>query len=153
MWVDSVPKYIMTKDSKNVGEAQAADSKGSTIVGNDCKLATSTANATTSTGAWVWTKTEGAVCLPGPGVVATSISDDGRVIGGSTDYVGERGSASIWIDRKHYVLDDYFKSHKVDTKKSLMTIVTAVSHDGKTLVGRGTKDGVIEHGWIANLPK
>jgi len=140
-WVDG-KQTIFTGANQFVGEAHAATTNGSMIVGQSCRFGDATDQS-----AWSWTAAGGVVCLPPPRFMlplgrigaAFAVSDDGRVIGGAQTF-GLESEAVIWIDRTPYYLKDYLRAHGVASafERWVNTgFVTGMSRDGRILVGYG----------------
>lgn len=140
-WVDG-RQTVFTGPSGQVGEANAANADGSIIVGQVCDPAAAFAQS-----AWVWTPAAGTQCLPPPRFlpptfrigIATSTSDDGRVIGGAQGF-GLESEAVLWIDRSPIYLKDYLAEHGVANPFEGWVntgTITDVSRDGRIVVGYG----------------
>jgi probable HAF family extracellular repeat protein len=137
-WIDG-RQEVFTGPEGFVGEAHAANSDGSIVVGQTCRF-------TGSQEAWIWTPLEGVQCLPVPrrrvggfiGVMLAT-SEDGRVIGGAQSF-GLESEAVLWIDRTPWYLKDYLKANGVPTAFDGWVntgFITSVSPDGRILVGYG----------------
>ena len=139
-WVDG-KQTVFTGPDGLIGEANAANTDGSIIVGQSCRPATASEQS-----AWMWTARDGIQCLPAPRFrlgffigVASATSDDGRVIVGSQSF-GLESEAVIWIDKQPYYLKDYLRDHGVPNafQDWINTGgVRDVSRDGRVLVGWG----------------
>ena len=121
-----------------VGEAWAANTDGSIIVGQGCRF-----GDITDQSAWIWTPVAGVVCLPSPRIrlplvytgTAYATSEDGRVIVGAQMFGLER-EAVIWIDRTPYYLKDYLRANGVPNAFEDWVntgAVLGVSRDGRVL--------------------
>ena len=125
---------------------------GAVVVGN-CMQGTST----NPTHAFRWTKAEGtktlgslAVGSSDLGTLATSVSESGRVIVGTS-----RGQAFLWtkawgIRPLQYVLETRYHLARALTGWTLAT-ANAVSPDGKTICGLGVDPSGKTEGWVADL--
>jgi len=140
-WVDG-RQTIFTGPADIVGEAFAATTDGSTIVGQSCRFGDPQDQS-----AWSWTATGGVVCLPPPRLrlplvytgAAYTVSDDGRVIAGAQSF-GLESEAVIWIDRVPSYLKDYLRAHGVPSAFEGWVNtggVFGMSRDGRVLVGSG----------------
>jgi len=140
-WVDG-RQTIFTGPADIVGEAHAATTNGSMIVGQSCRFGDATDQS-----AWSWTAAGGVVCLPPPRFMlpigrvgaAFAVSDDSRVIGGAQTF-GLESESVIWIDRVPYYLKDYLRAHGVPSAFEGWVntgFVTGMSRDGRVLVGYG----------------
>jgi len=142
-WVDG-KQTLFTGPDGIVGQAFAANTEGSLVVGQVCGF-----SGVMNQSAWVWTVRDGLQCLPPPrlrtaleGVFlgrAEATSEDGRVIGGGHSF-GLESEAVIWIDKQPNYLKDYLRAHGVpnafDEWVNTGTI-TGISRDGRMLVGWG----------------
>ena len=138
-WIDGRQTIIVGPDVA-LGEANAASTDGSIIVGQGCRPSTNEQSA------WVWTARDGVQCLlpPRPRVgfytgLALATSDDGRVIGGSQSF-GLEAESIVWIDRTPYYLRDFLRDHGVPNAFDGWQntgFVTGVTRDGRVLVGYG----------------
>ncbi len=140
-WVDG-RQTIFTGATEFVGEAFAATTNGSTIVGQLCRFGDPQDQS-----AWSWTAAGGVVCLPSPRLrlplvyigAAYAVSDDGRVIAGAQSF-GLESEAVIWIDRVPHYLKDYLRANGVPSAFEGWVNTGAVfgmSRDGRVLVGSG----------------
>ncbi len=137
-WVDS-RQELFVGPSGPVGEAHAANTDGSIIVGQTCRFGQGQS-------AWIWTSRDGAQCIdpPRPRVgfflgVALATSDDGRVIGGAQSF-GLESEAVLWINRTPVYLKDYLRANGVPNAFEGWVntgFITGVSPDGRVLVGYG----------------
>ena len=148
-WVDRRQELIPS-DSRlwDTGTARAANHDGSIVVGQECHLTDPLQQA-----AWIWTSQGGTRCLEAPrrmssgpervtvAVTANGTSDDGRVVAGGQGVIGTTDSeAIVWIDGVGSYLKDYLQSKGVGNvfDRWINTgEITAVSPDGRTLVGYG----------------
>jgi probable HAF family extracellular repeat protein len=131
---------LFTGPEGPVGEANAANSDGSVVVGQFCRPLSSDQSA------WVWTARDGLKCAPVPRLrpggfsgLMLATSDDGRVIGGSQSF-GLESEAVIWFDRTPSYLKDYLRANGVPdafTGWVNTGFITGVSPDGRVLVGYG----------------
>lgn len=144
-WVNRVEELIKGPAGP-VGEAYAANTDGSIIVGQSCDFAGNTFRQST---AWMWTQGKGVQCftvtlpsyLPPRGYVAQmrAVSDDGRVVGGAFSF-GLESESLIWLDGQLFFLKEYLQSNGYpDAFRNWINtgFVTGVSPDGRTLVGYG----------------
>lgn len=140
-WVDG-RQTIFTGATEFVGEARAATTNGSIIVGQSCRYGDPADQS-----AWLWTPAGGVVCLPSPRIrlpllyigAAYAVSDDGRVIAGAQSF-GLESEAVIWIDRVPHYLKDYLRANGVpDAFEGWVNTggVFGMSRDGRVLVGSG----------------
>jgi uncharacterized membrane protein len=97
-----------------------------------------------------WTADEGMVGLP---VIPAGISDDGRVIIGSTRVAG--GKPVIWTAETGSMdLQPFLTSAGLDLTGWTLTGVTAISGDGTTIAGQGLPPRPTTSGaWIAVIPE
>jgi uncharacterized membrane protein len=97
-----------------------------------------------------WTEADGMVELP---VFPAGISDDGRVIIGSTRTVG--GEPVIWTPETGVInLQPFLTSAGLDLTGWTLTNVTAISGDGTTIAGQGFPPRPTTSGaWIAVIPE
>jgi probable HAF family extracellular repeat protein len=133
-----------------VGDANAANSDGSIVVGRLCRPGNRLDQS-----AWVWTPGEGTRCLaapslipsPGPMIItdANALSDDGRIVGGRQGVAASQDqNAVIWIDGTPSYLKDYLQANGVpDAFRGWINTgeITDVSPDGRILVGYGAPLG------------
>ena len=141
-WVDG-RQTIFTGATEFVGEAFAATTDGSMIVGQvcrcgdpldqsawslDCRRAASSACLRRVSG-----------CRSSFIGAAYAVSDDGRVIAGAQSF-GLESEAVIWIDRVPHYLKDYLRANGVPSAFEGWVNTGAVfgmSRDGRVLVGSG----------------
>jgi probable HAF family extracellular repeat protein len=126
------------------GEARAANTDGSIVVGQTCTFGTGLAQSDQS--GWIWTARDGVACLatprqrpPGFLGVAIATSEDGRVIGGGHSF-GLESEAVLWIDRSPTYLKDYLRANGVPNAFEGWVntgFITGVSPDGRVLAGYG----------------
>ena len=141
-WIDG-KQTIFSGPEGLIGEANAANTDGSIIIGQNCQPLTSGQSA------WVWTARDGVQCLPPPrrrpaieGAfqgLALATSEDGRVIGGAHSF-GLESESIVWIDRNPYYLKDYLRDHGVPNAFEGWVntgFVTGMTRDGRVLVGYG----------------
>jgi probable HAF family extracellular repeat protein len=133
-----------------VGDANAANSDGSIVVGRICRFGNPLDQS-----AWIWTPGEGTRCLPAPSLIpspgpviitdANALSDDGRIVGGRQGVASSPDSnAVIWIDGTPHYLKDYLRANGVpDAFQGWINTgeITDVSPDGRILVGSGAPLG------------
>jgi probable HAF family extracellular repeat protein len=143
-WIDG-RQTLFTGPDGLIGEAKAANSDGSIIVGHVCRPGTPGDQS-----AWVWTQRDGIQCLPPPARrfgnreggyigLAQAVSDNGRVIGGSQSF-GLEAEAMLWIDREPFYLRDYLRDHGVPNAFEGWVntgFVNGMTRDGRVLVGFG----------------
>lgn len=156
---DEMIDLLAPEGQRYTGPGVSAD--GTTVIGT---VWTETGPVTGSTGAFRWTAESGVELLPPPpggGSLrsATAVSGDGSVIVGRAQGIGGVLSAFpfIWDDvhgtrnladvlRIEYGLTDAL------AEWDLLIEATAISDDGRTIVGRGRRNGsVISEAWIAFL--
>jgi probable HAF family extracellular repeat protein len=158
-WIDG-KQEILTGPSGIIGEAHAVNRDGSIIVGQSCEFA-SRENPFANQQAWIWTARDGITCLQPPRVrvldnfigLAQATSEDGRVVGGSHSF-GLEAESVLWIDREPAYLKDYLRANGVpDAFEGWVNtgFITAVSRDGRTLVGQGAGPRNFQ-GFIVILP-
>jgi probable HAF family extracellular repeat protein len=140
-----------------IGEAQAVNRDGSIVAGTGCNP------YDTQPSAWRWT-VAGVECLPvrrPPSLqpyfykaIITSMSDDGRVMGGSFTF-GLEAESLIWLDGQVHFLKDFLRENGApEAFRGWVNsgFVTGVSPDGGTLVGYGA--GQLNfRGFVVVLPK
>lgn len=156
-WANGVEE-LFQGPSGMVGEADAVNRDGSFIAGSNCDP-----YARTPSG-WTWTPAGGITCFPveRPSwlfprfyqVLMESVSDDGRVIGGAYSF-GLDSEALIWLDGQVHFLRDYLRENGIpDAFEGWVNtgFVTAVSSDGRTLVGYGAGPRAFQ-GYIVVLPE
>jgi probable HAF family extracellular repeat protein len=130
--------------------ASAVSKDGAVVVGS------STDNSQRSR-AFRWTQQTGMVALPdapgGTSGMASGVSGDGQlIVGSTTSAAGE--AAAIW-DAEHgtRLLETVLSSEfPTDLKGWKLIRATAISDDGRTIVGYGTNPGGQTEGWILQLP-
>lgn len=141
LWIDG-RQQVLAGPGGFVGQAYAANTDGSIVVGQVCNP-----NEPLQQAAWVWTSRGGVECLLPPRVrlldpflgEALATSDDGRVIGGGQSF-GLESEAVLWLDRTPQYLKDYLRAHGVPTAFEGWVntgSITAMSRDGRVLVGYG----------------
>jgi hypothetical protein len=84
----------------------------------------------------------------------SSVSDDGRVLGGAYSF-GLDSESLIWLDGQVHFLRDYLRANGVtDAFEGWVNtgFVTAVSSDGRTLVGYGAGPRAFQ-GFMVVLPE
>jgi probable HAF family extracellular repeat protein len=152
-WVDGRQELVPAPAgsvSGFVGDANAANSDGSIVVGRICRFGNPLDQS-----AWVWTPGEGTRCLPAPSLIpspgpviitdASGLSDDGRIVGGRQGVASSPDSnAVIWIDGTPSYLKDYLRANGVpDAFQGWINTgeITDVSPDGRILVGYGAPLG------------
>jgi len=141
-WVDA-KQTIFTGPEGLIGEANATNSDGSIIVGENCEALSNGQSA------WVWTARDGVQCLKPPirrpaiegsfTGVALATSEDGRVIGGGHSF-GLESESIIWIDRQPQYLKTYLREHGVPNAFEGWVntgFITGMTRDGRVLVGFG----------------
>lgn len=141
-WIDG-KQTLLTGPEQFLGEANAANSDGSIIVGQFCRPASEDQSA------WVWTAKDGVQCLPVPirrpaiegtfSGLALATSDDGRVIGGAHSF-GLESESVLWIDRAPVYLKSYLRDHGVPNAFDGWVntgFITGMTRDGRVLVGYG----------------
>ncbi len=144
-WVDG-RQVLFTGPSGDVGEAHAANTDGSVIVGQVCEFA-GFQNLFANQQAWIWTARDGVTCLPPPRVrvlnnfigIANAMSEDGRIVGGAQSF-GLESEAVLWINHQPAYLKDYLRDHGVANAFEgwINTgFITGVSRDGRILIGQG----------------
>jgi probable HAF family extracellular repeat protein len=124
-----------------VGEAHAANTDGSIVVGQWCRP-----GDPLNQSAWVWTSRDGLECVPPPRLrlgfflgMMLATSNDGRVIGGAQSF-GLESEAVLWIDRSPVYLKDYLRANGVPNAFDGWVntgFINGVSPDGRVLVGYG----------------
>lgn len=150
MWVDG-EQAVFVGPRGPVGEARAANSDGSLVVGQNCDPL--------EQGAWSWTAETGVVChpfeRPGRFSIAMMIdtSEDGRVIGGAHSF-GPDSEAVLWIDGEPHFLRDYLRANGLPEAFDGWVntgFITGVSSDGRVLVGWGAAFNAFQ-GYVVILP-
>jgi probable HAF family extracellular repeat protein len=132
-----------------VGTARTTNGDGSIVGGRQCRPGDELDQS-----AWIWTASEGVVCLPPPAlrehqlVVATNVfatSDDGRVMGGAQVAGGTTDQeAVIWINRSVAYLKDFLRANGVPNAFATWINtgeITDITPDGRILVGYGAALG------------
>jgi len=156
-WVNGAQE-LFQGPSGMVGEAFAINRDGSFVAGTNCdpyQVAPS---------GWTWTPAGGITCHPVErpswvvprfySVLMSSVSDDGRVIGGAYSF-GLDSEALIWLDGQVHFLRDYLRANGVpDAFEGWVNtgFVTGVSSDGRTLVGYGAGPRAFQ-GFMVVLPE
>ena len=136
--------------SVGLSVARAVSSDGSVIVG-DSYIVNNTLVA------FFWTKSTGIMQLPDfpegqLSCMATGITGDGSVIVGyGFDSSGKK--AAYWINNTIYSLEEKLNDLQVNISGWKLQCITAITPDGKTIVGYGSSPAQILGGWIAYLPK
>ena len=156
-WVDRRQELIKGPTDL-LGEASAANHDGSIIVGQNCNPYLPTPSG------WTWTAATGVTCLPVDvprgipqhpyQVLVEAISDDGRLMGGSLSF-GLEAQSLIWIDGQVHFLKDYLRQNGIrDAFEGWVNtgFVTAVSPDGRTLVGYGAGQRTFQ-GFMVLMPE
>lgn len=158
LWRNGVQE-LFRGPSGIVGEAFAVNRDGSFIAGTNCNPY----EVDVPTG-WTWTPAGGITCYPVErpswvfprfySVLMSSVSDDGRVIGGAYSF-GLESQALIWLDGQVHFLRDYLRENGIpDAFEGWVNtgFVTAVSSDGRTLVGYGAGPRAFQ-GYMVILPE
>jgi probable HAF family extracellular repeat protein len=137
MWVDGRQEIFIGPHGV-LGEAFAANSDGSIIVGGDCDPVEEMA--------WVSRRESGVTCYPPPlrrrpGFLVRMLatSEDGRVIGGAHTF-GLESESILWVDGEAHYLKDYLRERGIpDAFEGWINtgFITAVSPDGRVLAGYG----------------
>ena len=132
---------LFTGPAGFVGEAHAANTDASIVVGQVCRF-----DNPVEQSAWIWTARDGVQCLlpPRPRLgfflgLALAASNDGRVIGGGQSF-GLESEAILWLDRAPVYLKDFLRANGVPNAFDGWVntgFITGVSPDGRTLVGYG----------------
>lgn len=147
-WVDG-RQVLFTGAGGPVGSSRAINRDGSMIGGRQCRP-----DIAADQSAWIWTESQGIVCLPAPGRMqapvqiiteANALSDDGRVVGGRQGVASSPDQeAVIWINRSPAYLKDFLRSNGVANAFATWVNtgeITGVSPDGRVLVGYGAALG------------
>jgi probable HAF family extracellular repeat protein len=163
-WINNQQELIRNPSGRHVGEANAINRDGSIIVGQNCDLYNPSTISPDLSAAWKWTTQGGVQCFrvtrpPGLPIrnyttMMLGTSDDGRVIGGAFSF-GLDSEALIWIDDQPHFLQDYLRAHGYpDAFRGWVNtgFVTAVSPDGRTLVGYGAGPTAFQ-GYLVILPE
>jgi|Tabmets5t2r1_1033131.scaffolds.fasta_scaffold04654_3 probable HAF family extracellular repeat protein len=155
-WVGSIEEILFGPHGV-VGEARAANSDGSIIIGQGCNPADTTVSS-----AWVWKAETGFQCYPvkreQPSgtfyqTLMLALSEDGRVIGGASSF-GLDSDAVLWLDGQPHFLKDYLRDNGIDDAfRSWVNtgFITAVSPDGRVIAGYGAGPETFQ-GYIVTLP-
>lgn len=147
-WTDDVTgPQVITADPAIPGELLGVNSDGTAACG------------TMNNEAMYWDPVNGIVpigALPGEfnGSTATSISDDGKVVGFSGDPFFSFPTAIIWTVADGLMpIADYFATFNVPTPEGFHYYsCSAVSADGMTFVGAGIQDGGFFYSpWMVRL--
>lgn len=157
-WVDGRQEMIRGPLGP-VGEAHAANSDGSIIVGGRCGL-----GGLGPPTAWTWTPEDGVRCFPVEvppdvpdhpyGALMFATSEQGRVIGGALSF-GLDSEAVVWFDGEPVFLKDYLRANGVpDAFRGWINtgFVNGVSSDGRVLVGYGAAPRGFT-GYVVVLPE
>jgi len=155
-WVERAQEMIRGPFGP-VGEAHAANSDGSIIVGSRCNFNDPRATA------WKWTAA-GVQCFPVDrprdlpnlpyGAFMLGTSEDGRVIGGAFSF-GLDSESLVWFDGEVLFLKDYLRQNGVpDAFEGWINtgFVQSVTPDGRILVGYGAGPTTFQ-GYMVVLPK
>jgi len=128
--------------SADYGRAEAASMDGSVVVGF--------CNVEADAQAFRWTESEGMQSL-GSRTTAYDVSADGSVIVGSSYYF----DAFIWDEQNgmQSIKNILETSYGLNLNGWHLTVATAVSPDGLTIVGYGGNPQGNTEGWIAMFPK
>lgn len=151
-WTDGRQEVIIGPHGV-VGEAQATNSDGSLIVGQNCDPL--------ERSAWSWTPETGVVCHPVERLIATkpyltmmlATSENGRVIGGASSF-GPDSEAVLWLDGEPQFIKAYLRANGVtDAFQGWINtgFITGVSRDGRVIVGNGAGPQYFQ-GYIIILP-
>ena len=155
-WV-SLRQEFINGPAGPLGEARGTNNDGSIIVGDICSF------LDVRNRAWKWTARGGVTCyeVPRPSTVPlagrpimSTVSNDGRVIGGSYTF-GLDAEALLWIDDEVHFLKDYLRAngHPNAFEGWVNTgFITAVSPDGRTVVGYGAGRTTFQ-GYLIILPE
>jgi probable HAF family extracellular repeat protein len=163
-WIDRQQELIRNSAGRNVGEAYAANRDGSIIVGQNCDAFNPNPVDVTTRAAWKWTASGGVQCFPitRPSTLPNlpyntlmlDTSDDGRVIVGAFSF-GLDSESLLWLNDQGFFLRDYLREHgHPDAFRGWINtgFLTAVSPDGRTLVGYGAGPRTFQ-GYIVILPE
>ena len=124
-------------DDHSVGYAVGAD--GAVVVG--------TSDSAYSFRAFRWTAAGGMLDLGGNGAVA--VSGDGSIVVGRF-----AGTPALWFDGGWHDLRDLLvNEYHLDLSAWYLERATAISADGKTIVGWGYHYGYGPEGWVAHIPE
>ena len=143
-WV-GLKEELIVGSGELLGEARGINADGSIIVGGNCDPF-----AIVNQAAWVWTPETGVKCYPVQhpdslprdipyAPIMFDLSDDGSVIVGAYTF-GLDSEALLWIDGRVYFLKEYLAQRGLPNAfhRWINTgFLTAVSRDGRTLVGYG----------------
>ena len=160
-WVGGSKEELIVGPHDLLGEPHGINSDATIIVGGGCDPGATIV----SSPAWVWTKETGVKCYPvqHPNSLPRNIpyrpvmfdlSDDGRVIVGAYTF-GLDSEALLWLDGRVYFLKDYLAQRGLPNAfdRWINTgFLTAVSRDGRTLVGYGAGPTGFQ-GYIVILPE
>ena len=113
-----------------------------------------------ATRAFVWTRTTGIEALgagvpPGvTGVHASGVSGDGATVVG-WGATGEGETALVWQADSGWrtLAAALVADHRTDAAGWRLTRATAISDDGRTIVGYGTNPTGQTEGWLVRLPQ
>ncbi|ANM30785.1 hypothetical protein ABI59_16175 [Acidobacteria bacterium Mor1] len=156
-WINGVPEYIMTEDGKFVGEAEAVNSDGTVIVGQNFEFGDSRFS-------WRWREGEGftkfgateTVNATGglaiTGTFAGDMSEDGSVVVGFTFIQNSRRSMIYTDENGQETFGGFLKRNGIyDALDWDIQAVSGVTPDGKTFTGYGVNpDGFFE-GFVVDL--
>ena len=159
-WV-GLKEEVIVAPHELLGEPHGINSDATIIVGDNCDPGVTII----SSPAWVWTPETGVKCYPvqHPNSlprdipyrpVMLDLSDDGRVIVGAYTF-GLDSEALLWLDGRVYFLKDYLAQRGLPNAfdRWINTgFLTAVSRDGRTLVGYGAGPTGFQ-GYIVVLPE
>ena len=139
-WVDGKQEMFAGPDGF-VGEAHGANSDGSIIVGQTCRILGASRSKRVDLDGARGRSVRGRAAPAAQRAIGImfSTSEDGRVIGGAHSF-GLESEAVLWIDRSPSYLKDYLKAHGVPTAFDGWVntgFITGVSPDGRILVGYG----------------
>jgi probable HAF family extracellular repeat protein len=158
-WVDGRQEMIAGPGGP-VGEAFETNRDGSLILGTNCNFNNLTGPPT----GWTWTQAGGVQCFPVErppwvfprhySVLMQATSNDGRVMGGAYSF-GLDSESLIWLDGQSFFLRDYLRANGLPSAFEgwINTgFVTAISPDGRTLVGYGAGPRTFQ-GYMVVLPE
>ena len=160
-WVGGGKEELIVAPHDLLGEPHGINSDATIIVGGGCDPGATIV----SSPAWVWTPETGVKCYPvqHPASLPRNIpyrpvmfdlSDDGRVIVGAYTF-GLDSEALLWLDGRVHFLKDYLAQRGLPNAfdRWINTgFLTAVSRDGRTLVGYGAGPTGFQ-GYIVILPE
>src|SRR5262249_20133276 len=135
-WVNGVEEYITTPAGENVGEVEAVNFDGTTMIGSSYPYGNGLRIA------WVWTARRGFTAIDSGPVFSyntpTAVSEDGSVVGGLAREQSQ-GRARAWIFKNNSLiwLTDYLNNKKKLAQGWIITSVAGISGDGTTIVGEG----------------